>query len=86
MSNIDIIINKLSQNSLAKNSYKNLRGTILNISILYDKQYEKILLRFSKKHQNHWTIEDKNNRIDLEKFRYIQSEKIPPFQKKILLI
>ena len=82
LSNIDIIINSLSQNSLAKNSYKDLRDKILKISSFYDKKYEKILLRLNKKHQNHWTIEKANNRIDLEKFKYISPEKNPTLSKK----
>ena len=75
MNNIDFIVNSLSQNSLAKDTYKNLREKILKISTFYDKNYEKILLRFSKSHQNHWTIENKNIRKNLEKFKYMKLKK-----------
>ena len=79
--NKENLVNKLSQNLLLKNFYKNLLKKVSDISISYDKNYEKILLRFSEKHQNHWTVEDKNLRDNLDQFKYIKPEKNPTLSK-----
>ena len=46
---------------------------------------KKFYLDSVKSHQNHWTIENKNIRKNLEKFKYIETEKKPTITKKNLL-
>jgi len=75
--NIQNLKNKLSSISPVLNIYASLRNNLLNINFIYDETIQKFLISFSKKHQKHWTIENKTNREKLPEFKFIETEKNP---------
>jgi quinoprotein glucose dehydrogenase len=78
---INQLKSKYSQNENLLLIYKNINQSIYKINFLFDESLEFLLLKFSKKHQDYWLVEDKNKRKELPKYKFLDTEKNPTVSK-----
>jgi len=75
--NVENLKNKFYSVSPILKIYLSITDNVKKINLIFDKTTENFLISFSKKHQKHWTIENKINREKLPEFKFIENEKKP---------